>query len=124
MSNALMADLRDHVVNLNIAGASKASVFATYATNKLHVAMRCAEQPKPDEESLRRMAAALNCIGKRAAAKGIARSDIVIAEGKPKRSENRNFPHSARKTFGAASRTEEAGGAGAKSPALPIGQNI
>ena len=82
MSPALLADLRDHVLNLNMAGASKSSAFPVYATDKFHSALACAEQPTP--ENLARMAAALVLIAKKAAAKGVTRSDIVIAEGKPK----------------------------------------
>jgi hypothetical protein len=84
MSGELQADLRDHVIGVTIAGASKSAPFATYATDKLHAALRCAEQPEPDQENIRIMAAALGCIIKKASAKGITRSDIVIAEGKPK----------------------------------------
>jgi hypothetical protein len=81
MSGVLLADLRDHVINPKIAGASRSSAFATYATDKLHVALRCAEQPEPDEESIRHMAAALRLIIKKAAAGGVTRSDVVVAEG-------------------------------------------
>jgi hypothetical protein len=88
MSAELQADLRDHVIGVTIAGASKSAPFAVYATNMLHSAMRCAEQPG-DPEGLKHMAAALACIAKKAKAKGITRSDIVIAEGKVK-SKSRN----------------------------------
>jgi hypothetical protein len=84
MTTALKADLRDHLVALAVAGASKSSSFAIYSTDKLHVALRCAEQPEPDEESIRHMIAALGCIAKKAQARGITRSDVVIAEGKPR----------------------------------------
>jgi hypothetical protein len=83
MSPELQADLRDHVVGITIAGASKSSIFAVYATDKLHCALRCAEQPEPDQETTKLMIAALGCIVKKASTKGIARSDIVIAQGKP-----------------------------------------
>ncbi len=83
MSAALLAELRDHVLGVAIAGASSSTTFAVYATDKIHVALRCAEQPNPDEECIRHMAAALGCIIKKAAAKGVTRSNIVIAEGKP-----------------------------------------
>ena len=86
MSGALMVDLRDHLLNINIAGASISSKFAVYATDKFHVALRCAEQPEPDEECRRHMAAALRLILKQANAKGISRSDVVIADGKPRKS--------------------------------------
>lgn len=81
MSPTLLADLRDHVVGLAVAGASKSSVFARYCTDKLQSALYCAGRPEPD---LKRVMALLNCIIKNAADKGIAGSDIVIAEGKPK----------------------------------------
>ena len=81
MSPTLLADLRDHVVGLAVAGASNSTNFARYGTDKLHAALYCAKQPEPD---MKRMAALLNCITKIAGDKGIARSDIVIAEGKPK----------------------------------------
>src|SRR4029077_17423379 len=57
MTTALKADLRDHLVALAVAGATKSSSFAIYSTDKLHVALRCAEQPEPDEESIRHMIA-------------------------------------------------------------------
>jgi hypothetical protein len=84
MSDRLLADLRDHIVGLTVAGASKSSSFAIYATNKLHVALRCAEQQEPDAETVRHMTAALGCIVKKAKAMNITRSDVVIAEGRPK----------------------------------------
>jgi hypothetical protein len=83
MSAELQADLRDHIISVTIAGASKSTSFATYATDKLHTALRCAEQPEPDAEGLKHMVAALGCILKKANAKGVSRSDVVIAEGKP-----------------------------------------
>jgi hypothetical protein len=79
MSNTLRADFHDRAVSL--AGASPSSDFAIYSTDKLHAALHAAEQSEPDME---RMAALLNCIIKRANTKGIARSDLVIATGKPK----------------------------------------
>lgn len=84
MSGALLANLRDHVIGLAVAGASDASDFAKYATNKLHAALRCAEQPESDTESREMMAAMLGCIVKRAEEKSITRSAVVIAEGKMK----------------------------------------
>lgn len=84
MSDALLADFRDHVVGQTVAGASRSSLFAIYATDKLHVALRCAEQQESDDESVRIMMAALGCIAKKAAARGVTRSNLVIAEGKPK----------------------------------------
>jgi hypothetical protein len=84
MTTTLKADLRDHLVALAVAGASQSSSFAIYSTDKLHVALRCAEQPEPDEESIRHMIAALGCITRKAATKSITRSDIVIGEGKVK----------------------------------------
>jgi hypothetical protein len=84
MSTGLMADLRDHVINVTIAGASKTAPFAVYATNMLHSALRCAEQPKTEDH--KHMAAALGRLIKQAAAKGISRSDIVIAVGKVRKS--------------------------------------
>jgi hypothetical protein len=41
MSTALKADIRDHVLGVIIAGASKSSAFAVDATNKFHVASLC-----------------------------------------------------------------------------------
>jgi hypothetical protein len=80
MSPTLLADFRDHVVGLNIAGASDSSRFSVYSTNLLHSALACAEQP--DDENVKRVVAMLGLIIKKAEAKGIARSAIVIAEGK------------------------------------------
>ena len=79
MSNTLRADFHDRAVSL--AGASASSDFAIYSTDKLHAAFHAAEQSEPDME---RMVALLNCIIKRANTKGIARSDLVIAQGKLK----------------------------------------
>jgi hypothetical protein len=84
MSVDLQAKLRDHVIGLAFAGASKASSFALNATDKLHVALRCAEQPDPDTEAILLMKGALTCILSRADARGVTRSNIVIAEGKSK----------------------------------------
>ena len=84
MSDQLLADFRDHIVGLTVAGASKSSSFANYATNMLHVALRCAEQQEPDDETVRLMVAALRCIAKEAEARNITRSDVVIAEGRLK----------------------------------------
>ena len=64
------------------ANASKITPFARYATGKLHSVLACAEQP--NDENIKRMLAMLNCIIKNAEAKGLTRSDIVIAEGEPK----------------------------------------
>lgn len=67
---------------------ARSTPFAMNATDKLHTALRCAEQQKPDEEGFRHMAAALGCIVKSAERNGITRSDIIIAEGKAKRKTN------------------------------------
>jgi hypothetical protein len=85
MSGELQADLRDHVISVTIAGASKSASFAVYATDKLQTALRCAEQPEPDPEGVAHMVTALACIIKKANAKGVTRRDIVIAEGKPRK---------------------------------------
>jgi hypothetical protein len=85
MSSTLRADLRDHVINLSLAGASNSTEFAAYASDKLHTALYCATREKPDEESLKKMVAVLGLIAKRATAKGIAHSNIVISEGKPRK---------------------------------------
>ena len=82
MSPALLADLRDHVIGSNIAGASDSSVFALYCTDKLHSALACIEQP--NDENVKRVMAMLGLIAKKAEAKGITRSDVVIAERKSK----------------------------------------
>jgi hypothetical protein len=84
MSSALMVDFRDHLIDLigsQTAGAAKYSHFAIFATKKLTSAFCCAEQPEPDTT---RIVALLNCILKNAKAKGIALSDVVIAEGRAK----------------------------------------
>ena len=62
--------------------APKSSDFATYATDKFLSALACSE--KPTDENNRRMGAALKCILKQAEAKGIARGNIIVGEGKPK----------------------------------------
>jgi hypothetical protein len=84
MSDNLKADFQDHAVGLTINRASKASPWAVNATNKLHSAMRIAEQEERDHESLGRLIGALRCIALTAERRGITRSDIVIAQGKSK----------------------------------------
>ena len=84
MSENLKAEFQDAMNGATIAGASESGPFAIYATDKLHCALRCAEQQHPDQEGLNQMAAALGCIAKKANAKGITRSRIVVAEGKPR----------------------------------------
>jgi hypothetical protein len=78
MSAKLRVEFEDVVVRTT--GASETGPFAIYATDKLHCALRCAEQPT--EENTRAMVGALGCIIKKAETKGITRSRIVIAEGK------------------------------------------
>jgi hypothetical protein len=82
MSIDLRCELRDHVISLTFAGSSQSSSFAVYATDKLHTALRCAEQP--NQENTRLMIAALGCIIKKADTKRVAHSNIVIAESKSK----------------------------------------
>ena len=84
MSSELRADLHDHVIALACAGANKSSAFAVGVTNLLHTALRCAEESEPNDECSRTMVAALRSIARKAADKGIARSDLVIATGKSK----------------------------------------
>jgi hypothetical protein len=85
MSDKLKAEFQDHAINITTAGASKSSSWAVNATNKLHSAMRIAEQTERDDESVRLMVGALGCIARTAERRGITRSHIVIAEGKPKK---------------------------------------
>jgi hypothetical protein len=85
MSDDLRTDLQDHAIGITIAGASKSSSWAINATNKLHSAMRIAEQRELDDESQGRLVGALRCIALTAERRNIARSDIVIAEGKPRK---------------------------------------
>jgi hypothetical protein len=85
MSAELLANLRDHVIGITIAGASKSSSWAINATDKLHSAMRIAEQQERDDESIGRLIGALRCIALTAERRGITRSDIVIAEGKSRK---------------------------------------
>jgi hypothetical protein len=82
MSAELLAILQDYVIGVTIAGASKSSSWAINATDKLHSAIRIAEQQERDDESSGRLIGALRCIALTAERRGIARSDIVIAEGK------------------------------------------
>ena len=86
MSNELKTEIRDHAIGIVIAGASKSSSWAINATDKLHSAMRIAEQQERDDESVGRMIGALCCIAGTAERRGIARSDIVIAQGKSTKS--------------------------------------
>jgi hypothetical protein len=82
MSAKLKTEFEDAVTRATIAGAAESGPFALYATDKLHCALRCAEEP--GEENTRIMAAALGCIIKKAKTKSVTRSRIVVAEGKPK----------------------------------------
>jgi hypothetical protein len=82
MSAKLKTEFEDAVTRATIAGAAESGPFALYATDKLHCALRCAEEP--GEENTKIMAAALGCIIKKAKTKSITRSRIVVAEGKAK----------------------------------------
>jgi hypothetical protein len=82
MSDKLKTEFEDVVTRATMAGASESAPFALYATDKLHCALRCAEEP--GAENIKIMAAALGCIVKKANAKSITRSRIVVAEGKAK----------------------------------------
>jgi hypothetical protein len=84
LSDSLKAELRDHILGLTIDAASKTPPFAVSATNKLHTAMRCAEQKEPSAEDTAKMVGALSCIARDAARKGVARSNIVIAVADPR----------------------------------------
>jgi hypothetical protein len=85
LSPALMAELRARIrAAAPTAAFPDAPEFDRSATDMLHTAMRCAEQKDPNDEDYRKMAAALKKIDTKAAAKGLSRSDIIIARGKPK----------------------------------------
>jgi len=84
LSEALKSELRDAILAQTIQTGSTSS-FAVKATNHLHCAMRCAEQPDPGEQDVKTMMGALHCIGRDADRKGLARSKIVIVEAGPKR---------------------------------------
>jgi hypothetical protein len=84
MSSELQMLFRDGIIGITIAGASKSSSWPINATDKLHSAMRIAEQRERYDESIGRLIGALRCIALTAERRGIARSDIVIAEGRPK----------------------------------------
>jgi hypothetical protein len=85
MSETLKADLRDRLINLNLAGASQSSAFAVKATNYLHTILRCADQKDPSGEDIKIMLGAACCINRNAERRQIPRSDVVIAEGVPKK---------------------------------------
>jgi hypothetical protein len=55
------------------------------ATDKLHTALRCAEQAEPSEQDIQTMVVTLRCIARDAERRGLSRSSIVIAEGGNKR---------------------------------------
>lgn len=82
MSGGLLANFRDRVIGVSIAGASKSTKWAVDATDKLHSALRIAEQQERDGESVDLLIGALRCIALTAERRGIARSDIVLAQGK------------------------------------------
>jgi hypothetical protein len=86
LSETLKAELRDFILGQNIASAPQRSSFAINATDKLQVALRCAELKNPDSEAVGHMTGALRCIALTAERRKVARSDIVvaIASRKPK----------------------------------------
>ena len=81
----LLADLFNRVVGQNIATASKTTTFAKTSTGRLHVMLRCAEQPEPSDEDGRKMIAAGRAIVRDAGKREIPRSNVVIAEGNAKK---------------------------------------
>jgi hypothetical protein len=83
MSEQLQAEFRDHVLNAN--KNSKLSALPASMTDKLHTAFRCAEQKEPSKEDIKTMAAALGCILRDTERRGTTRSDIVVAQEKPKK---------------------------------------
>jgi len=84
ISDELLADIHDHIIGQKIATASKSSKFAVASTGRLHVMLRCAEQKDLSEEDRGKMIAAGRAMIREAERRGIARSDILVAEGKPK----------------------------------------
>ena len=84
MSDELLADFHDHIIGQQIATASKSSKFAVNSTGRLHVMLRCAEQKELSDEDRGKMIAAGRAMIREAERRGIARSDILVAEGKPK----------------------------------------
>ena len=82
MSPKLKTEFGDHVLGQTIRSASTTSSFAVKASDKLHTALRCAEQEKPSEQDIATMIATLRCIARDAERRGLSRSDVVIAEGK------------------------------------------
>ena len=85
MSPELLADIHDHIIGQKIATASKSSKFAVASTGRLHVMLRCAEQKEPSDEDTRNMIGAGRAMVRDAERRGIARSDILVAEGKPQK---------------------------------------
>jgi hypothetical protein len=79
MSDGLKAEIRDHILGLTIDAASRTSSFAVQATNKLHTAMRSAEQPESDHEAVGHMRGALLWIARGSERRDITRSEIVVA---------------------------------------------
>lgn len=85
MSTELQAQFRDGIIGITIAGASQSSSWAINATDKLHTALAVAERQDRDDESIGHLIGALRCIIGTAERRGINRSNIVIAEGNPKK---------------------------------------
>jgi hypothetical protein len=83
ISPELLADIRDHILGQLIATASKSSKFAVASTGRLHVILRCAEQPEPSDEDIRNMIGAGRAIVRDAEKRGIARSNVLVTEGRP-----------------------------------------
>jgi hypothetical protein len=84
MSDELLADFHDHFIGQQILTASKSSTFAVQSTGRLHCMLRCAEQQDLSDEDRGKMIAAGRAMIRDAERRGIARSDILVAEGKPK----------------------------------------
>jgi hypothetical protein len=84
MSDKLLADFHNHIIGQQIATASKHSTFAMHSTDLLHTILRCVEEKELSDENRGKMIAAGRAMIRDAEYRGIARSNILVAEGKPK----------------------------------------
>ena len=86
----LLANLFNRIAGLDVAATTQTTTFAKASTGRLHVILRCAEQPKPSDEDIQHMIGAAGAIVRDAKTREIARSEIVIAEATASKTRNKN----------------------------------
>jgi hypothetical protein len=85
MSKEQKAEVRDCIIGQALTKASTHTEFAVHSSGRLHVMLSCAEKKNLSDENRGKMIAAGRAIIRDAERRGIARSDILITEGKAKR---------------------------------------